>query len=188
MTDKNHITTYTKAHFDPVQAREQDICIEDIAHALSLLCRANGHIRQFYSVAQHCIHCAMEAKAQGLPGRVQLHCLLHDAAEAYIGDITRPLKRHLKAYVEAEDALQAVILRALHVPALTEEEQAAIHSIDDRLLYHEFLTYHGDHVWDEAPRLHITLPAEEVSHAQVEQEFLALYDRLAGTQTDAVHV
>ena len=49
------ITTYTGKHFDPTHPDEELICIEDIAHALSLLCRGNGHVRTFFSVGQHCI-------------------------------------------------------------------------------------------------------------------------------------
>ena len=64
------ITTYTGKHFDPTHPDEELICIEDIAHALSLLCRGNGHVRTFFSVGQHCILCAKEAEARGYSGRL----------------------------------------------------------------------------------------------------------------------
>ena len=69
--------------FDPLHPNTDLIDIEDIAHALSMLCRANGHFKSFYSVGQHCINCAKEAKARGYSSFVQLACLLHDASEAY---------------------------------------------------------------------------------------------------------
>ena len=63
------------------------ICIEDIAHALALQCRFNGHTRVFYSVAQHCVECSWIAKPA-----YAMECLLHDAGEAYLGDIVSPVK------------------------------------------------------------------------------------------------
>ena len=59
------ITTYTGRHFDPVCPESGEIDIRDIAHALSLICRGNGHVKTFFSVGQHCIHCAREAEARG---------------------------------------------------------------------------------------------------------------------------
>lgn len=66
-----------------------DINIEDIAHSLALQCRFNGHCKQFYSVAEHCVLMALSA------GKYQLEILLHDAAEAYIGDIISPVKQYI---------------------------------------------------------------------------------------------
>ena len=87
------ITTYTGKHFDPTHPDEELICIEDIAHALSLLCRGNGHVRTFFSVGQHCILCAKEAEARGYSGRLILASLLHDASECYMSDVPRPFKK-----------------------------------------------------------------------------------------------
>ena len=58
------IKTYSGIMFDPLNPREELIRIGDIAHALSMLCRANGHFKSFYSVGQHCINCAREAGAE----------------------------------------------------------------------------------------------------------------------------
>jgi uncharacterized protein len=71
-----------------------DIRIEDIAHHLALQCRFNGACRVFYSVAQHSINVA-----ELLPKWCKLEGLLHDAAEAYIGDVTRPMKEVLDSSV-----------------------------------------------------------------------------------------
>lgn len=72
----SYITTVTGKHFYPLDPNRQDIDIEDIAHALSLICRANGHFRHFYSVAQHSIACDAEAVARGCSLEVILGCLL----------------------------------------------------------------------------------------------------------------
>lgn len=92
------ITTYTKKTFDPLAPKEEFLDIHDIAHSLSLLCRANGHFPEFYSVGEHCLNCAREAQARGYSVRVQLACLLHDASEAYLSDVTRPVKSALPEY------------------------------------------------------------------------------------------
>ena len=75
----SRILTHSKIMFDPLHPEAELIEITDIAHALSMLCRANGHFQSFYSVGQHCINCMLEAKARGYSERVQLGCLLHDA-------------------------------------------------------------------------------------------------------------
>lgn len=91
----------------------EDICIEDIAHALSHLCRYTGHTTMFYSVAQHSL-----LVTEKIPGNAEtkLVALLHDAAEAYVGDVSSPLKKWIKekdnwAYDSLHHAIQAVIHR-----------------------------------------------------------------------------
>ena len=79
------IKTYGGRYFSPVEPEAENIDIGDIAHALSLLCRGNGQVTQFFSVGQHCLNCAAEAEARGYSRRVCLACLLHDASEAYNG-------------------------------------------------------------------------------------------------------
>ena len=63
--NKAYITTIGGRKFDPTSPEEKDIAIEDIAHSLSLLCRANGHFTEFFSVGRHCLNCAAEAEARG---------------------------------------------------------------------------------------------------------------------------
>ena len=60
----DYITTWSGIHFTPLEPKKEEIRAEDIAHALSLMTRANGHFPEFYSVAQHCIHCCEEAGAR----------------------------------------------------------------------------------------------------------------------------
>ena len=98
-----------KKYFDPLNVDESLLDIKDIAHALSLMCRGNGHVQYFYSVAQHSLACAKEAKTRGYSKEVILGCLLHDGSEVYLSDVTRPIKKELTYYLEVEDALQNVI-------------------------------------------------------------------------------
>ncbi len=87
----NHIITYTGKSFNLLEPKPEMVCIEDIAHSLAYQCRYTGHTREFYSVAQHCV---LMARNPDLPGD-PMEKLLHDAGEAYIGDIARPWKNLL---------------------------------------------------------------------------------------------
>ena len=117
------IKTYSGIMFDPLNPREELIRIGDIAHALSMLCRANGHFKSFYSVGQHCINCAKEAEGRGYSDRVVLACLLHDGAEAYVSDIIRPVKVLLENFDEIETRFQEAIYAHFGLGDLTEEER-----------------------------------------------------------------
>ena len=115
------IVTFTGKHFDPTAPEENLIDLSDIGHALSLICRGNGHVKYFYSVAQHSIACCREAQARGYSDRVQLACLLHDASEAYMSDVTRPVKALLTEYLKVEENLQNMIWNKYLKTPLTKE-------------------------------------------------------------------
>lgn len=100
------IQTYTGKKFHPLAPDPSTIDIRDIAHSLAMQCRFNGHCSAFYSVADHCVRVS-----RILPPGLQLAGLLHDAAEAYVSDIPRPVKAQLPAFAEAEDRLLEVIFR-----------------------------------------------------------------------------
>ena len=130
----NTMTTYSGRKFDPMQMTPGDVYIEDIAHALSLLCRGGGQLSYFYSVGQHSLNCAAEAKARGWSERQQLACLLHDASEGYISDIIRPVKIYLSNYLEIESKIMGTILTHFGLDDLTEEESCRWKQIDDEIL------------------------------------------------------
>ena len=170
------IRTYTKKHFYPTEPERSVVCIEDIAHALSLICRANGHFPQFYSVAQHSISCAREAMARKLPDRIALACLIHDGSEAYLSDITRPVKKELDAYRAYEKNLQNVIYEKF-TGILTHEEQAIVKLIDDTMLFYEFYHFMDEKICPEHPKL--TNPCYDfVPFNEVEKEFIELFNML----------
>src|ERR1019366_6268112 len=83
---KSAIRTYTGILFDFEEPEASPIRIEDIAHALSLLCRFAGHCKEFYSVAEHSVRVSYAC-----PEEHALWGLMHDASEAYCVDVPRPL-------------------------------------------------------------------------------------------------
>ena len=173
------IKTYTGVMFDPLNPNLELIDILDIAHALSMLCRANGHFRSFYSVGQHCINCMKEAVARGYSERVQLACLLHDASEAYLSDVTRPVKQELPRYLEIEKPLQdAIWLKYLGNP-LSREEYAQVFEIDDVMLYHEFLSLMDTRLWDSEPRIYSAPRFAFMEFADCRELFLHFFSKLA---------
>ena len=176
----SYITTYLKKHFDPVNADVKDIEIADIAHALSLLCRANGHFVHFYSVAQHSLNCAKEAKMRGYSKRVQLGCLLHDASEAYLSDVTRPIKAQLPKYLEVEEKLQNTIFDKWITPTLTDEERKLVFEIDDAVLYHEFLNLMDEKTSDEEPEVVADLEYDFCDFSEIEGKFISKFNLLVG--------
>ncbi|MBF0162327.1 MAG: phosphohydrolase [Magnetococcales bacterium] len=115
------IQTFTGRQFWPMDARPEEIEIQDIAHSLAMLCRFNGHCRRFYSVAEHSVHVSrVVAPAHARWG------LLHDAAEAYISDMPQPIKQVLPIFSQYEAQLMQVIARrfALPLPMPTAIKQA----------------------------------------------------------------
>ena len=175
---KSCISTFYGHFFDPTAPSIEDIDILDIAHALSFLSRANGHFKEFYSVARHSLNAAYEAKARGLSKRIQLFCLLHDAAESYIGDLTRPLRVHLPEFIKFERQLQTLIFEKYATMDLTEAEIAAVREIDDALLYHEFLYFRGLELAPTAPLLQIQMTGDKKTPLETKEEFLNLYASL----------
>ena len=115
---------------------------------------------------------------RGYSARVRLLCLLHDATEAYIGDMTRPLKRQLEYYCECEEKLHGEILNAFGVALPNAEENALVKSVDDCMLYHEFRTFNGDCLFDEAPSIHIEIQYSERNFAETKAEYLEIYRKL----------
>jgi hypothetical protein len=101
------ILTYTGKMIDPFNPTEDRICIEDIAHALSNICRYGGHCPIHYNVAHHSV---IVSKYFAQPD-LRLACLLHDAEEAYLGDIPTPLKSRFVGLEDAADNLRRMIFQ-----------------------------------------------------------------------------
>jgi 5'-nucleotidase len=105
MSDEERwMQTFTGKGF-PLETFNPDVIhIEDIAHALGMLCRFNGQCKTFHSVAEHSVHVSYEIAPD-----LALLGLMHDTAEVYLGDVSTPLKKELSAYREKEDKLMKLI-------------------------------------------------------------------------------
>lgn len=113
------ITTWTGAAVDFCHVLEAPIELEDIAHALGMLCRFNGHIRRFYSVAQHSVVVSHLVEPE-----LARAALMHDATEAYMGDMTAPLKRCIPTFRSLEDKLEVAIRAQFDLYVDTGAERA----------------------------------------------------------------
>lgn len=102
-----YVSTFSGNRFYPLEPRIDCVAIEDIAHGLAYQCRFNGQTCEFYSVAQHSL-----VVAALVPPHLRLAALLHDAAEAYVGDMVKPLKVLLPAFADIEDKVGALIADA----------------------------------------------------------------------------
>lgn len=125
------IQTFTGRQFWPMDPRPEDIDIEDIAHALAMLCRYGGHCNRFFSVAEHSVLLSKHVSAPNA-----LWALLHDASEAYLVDVPRPIKSSLVGYRDAEDRIMAAVCERFGLsPAMPEEVKSADTAIltDERL-------------------------------------------------------
>ena len=171
----SYITTYTGKHFDPVNPDASLLCIEDIAHALSLLCRGNGHVQTFFSVGQHCIACAKEAQARGLSARLVLACLLHDASECYMSDVPRPFKQALPEYNQLEDRLLDMIYTQFLGSPLSAEEQHILKEIDNAMLWYDLTFLLHEKQVSPKPQIHIQPDYTVRPFADVEEEYLRIY-------------
>jgi hypothetical protein len=104
MITTDYVSTFSGNRFYPLEPRIDRVAIEDIAHGLAYQCRFNGQTHAFYSVAQHSLIVAgLVAPPLGLAA------LLHDAAEAYLGDMVKPLKVLLPEFAALEDRVTAII-------------------------------------------------------------------------------
>jgi uncharacterized protein len=130
----DYLEVFSGGRFYPLDPREDEIHIEDIAHALALTCRFSGHTRTFYSVAEHSVRVShaveIHAQREGCENdrEIALWGLLHDASEAYLNDIPRPLKRApiFWIYRVVEANLTGCILKKFGIPYQSDWDDAPL--------------------------------------------------------------
>lgn len=178
------IQVYSGKPFTLLSPGISDIDITDIAHALSMQCRFNGHVKAFYSVAEHSVNVSHE-----VPEQYALAALLHDAAEAYLGDMVSPLKAYMPDFREAESRVEAAIYRRFNIPLHSYEQSLAIKRADWALCVHEGRTLLANpslvDAWPFAA--HAKLKNEHTlscfSPIRAKAEFLKRFDALMDTRS-----
>ena len=151
--------TYTGRQFFPLDIRAEDLVIEDIAHALGQLCRYNGHTNDFYSVAEHSVLMTRHAMNLGWPSATLRAVLMHDAAEAYIGDYPQAVKRVIPGIKELEGRIEAALTEKFCLDQ-SEETKAQIKELDRRIIKNERQALMpGSHPWmaDAYKSLNVTI-------------------------------
>ena len=155
------ILTNKDVYFDFTNPEKHDFNIFEIAHALSNLCRFTGHVREFYSVAQHSVYVSALC-----PPELAMMGLLHDASEAYLGDVASPLKRLLPDYRAIEARVEQAIAKQHKLPYPLP---APIKAADLEMLAIEKLTFLPEgaglnwpkpHARHEGFRIHPMQPTE----------------------------
>ncbi len=127
------IETFTGKHFHfPVPA-DDDFCIEDIAHGLAFTCRYSGHCKRFYSVAEHSVLLSRYEDERIDAADIRRELLMHDAQEAYLTDVPRPLKQYLADYKTIEARLEKSIERIFNLVM----PQPLVKEFDSRILVTE---------------------------------------------------
>lgn len=174
------LQTYTGKAFYPTAPHVNDVDILDIAHALSLQCRYNGHSKFFYSVAEHSVLISdFVSRENALWG------LLHDGTEPYVGDMIRPLKLQLPAFREIEDAVEVVIAAKFGMSLPIPDE---VETVDKMMIADERLAVMNTPAvgmsWSQREPLGITIHGW--SPPQAELEFLVRFAQLTGDPTTLV--
>lgn len=151
----NEVETFSGVFVDVGNPDPDTINLEDIAHALSQTCRYGGHCSTFYSVAEHSVFVSIRVERKGGSKYEQLAALHHDDAEAYLGDIPRPMKPLLgDAYERMSDTMDAAIVLGLELPvAVSDLHASTIKDADNWALFVEakyLLPSHGKGWWDGA--------------------------------------
>lgn len=115
--------------FYPLDPRPNEISIFDIAHSLSMKCRYGGHCSRFYSVAEHSV-----LVSENVPAEHALWGLLHDAGEAYLADVPKPVKPSLPGWKQLEAEVMAAVCARFKLP---EEEPPEVKQVDFAILADE---------------------------------------------------
>ncbi|WP_395175543.1 phosphohydrolase [Roseibium alexandrii] len=166
------IHTFTGRRFTPLAPKANDVSLDDIAHALSMKCRYNGHCSTFYSVAEHSVLVASKATP-----RLALRALMHDAHEAYLVDLAAPLKGadEFAGVCDVEKRLDKAIAERFNLPYPIKDNE--IDRLDKRILLDEgqALMHRGTEGWNvTGPALGVKIQGwpPHIAKAQFKQAFI----------------
>ncbi len=140
------IETFTGKQFWFLDPKPEMIDIIDIAHALAHTCRYGGHASRFYSVAEHCVIMSRFMEGANFANDACFAALMHDAAEAYLGDIPAPIKDQLPQFKELEEVVETAIARKFK---LRQPLHPIIKEYDMRILKDEKRQVMGNVPWGE---------------------------------------
>lgn len=188
--------TYSGGRFYVLNPRAEDVDLDDLAHALSNQCRFNGHTKEFYSVAQHSVMVEEALYLNTLGLMTRMHGLLHDAAEAYMGDVTRPIKAVIESLAPGiikgiNDKIEAAILDRFDLPPIHNHK--AIKHADNIVLATEARDVmskvkvdRGSWGHDLPEPLHMEIYPEypDVAKANFLSQFHYLWDLLGRSEDD----
>jgi len=167
------IETYKGHFFDVFDIKPERIDIEDIAHALSLICRFNGHTPKHLSVAEHSVNVSLHVERE-----LRLPALLHDAAEAYLSDVPRPIKQALPEINEIDRELTAAIFEKF---GLAYPFDDLIHEIDRAMCLTEARAS-GMNVdaWEEEYQIEVVQDISFLTPKEAEVYFMLTFKELTG--------
>lgn len=176
----NQIQVGSGRYIDITAPRPSDITIDDIVLSLSRECRFGNFTRSFYSVAQHSVNVSTQIRATGGDREAQLIGLLHDAHEAYIGDVPSPHKRvYGDMFAEVEQTLTNAVCLRFGLP-IPHQWPAVVHEADERLLFAEALRFMPDPEWVDASKAGVSSACdfEHWDERKARHKFLDLFYRL----------
>lgn len=171
---KSCITTLGGNFFDLLKPEEYEYDIEEIATALSNICRYTGHVNSFYSVAEHSV-----LVSRLVPDNLALVGLLHDSSEAFVGDVSSPLKKLLPEYKKIEEDIQQAICKHFELPYPFPED---VHKADKRMYWQERQTVADngvkDTLWHQELRAARKVKALGLAPRQAKKVFLKRYKEI----------
>jgi hypothetical protein len=138
------VQVWSGKRFYPLDPRPEEVNIMDIAHALAMKCRYGGHCSEFYSLAEHSVLMSQKASPENA-----LWALLHDAGEAYLADVPRPVKPNLPGWKTLEADVMAAVCTKFGLPLA---EPAEVKALDTAILRDEKeRLMRGGEDWDWLP-------------------------------------
>lgn len=176
------ILTAAGRYFNFIYPNSNEFEIEEIAHALAHICRYTGHVSRFYSVAQHSVYVShIVSPENALAG------LLHDAAEAFVGDVAAPLKRLLPDYQAIEKKVEAAVLTRFGLSAVLPAEVKQADLIMLATEQRDLMPHHSDEwEWETIPGITpLAMTVVPVDPMTARVQFLNRFAQLTGSEVSA---